>query len=377
MAAEGRRPSASVVQQLLQAGYRFEFFQAVRVLQQYFAIVPDSPETQASSREPLIGTDTDPDAEPVRFHVAHAAGFPPASIRSVQARHRGGEDSAEEAEAPLKRPLDMVVNFIGLTGPNGVLPQHFTTLMIERQRANDPCLSAFQDLFNHRITSMFYRAWEKYRFPIRYERQRRAGQSVAGDPFTCVLLGLVGLAEPSLQNRQSFDDEAWLYYSGHLSHRVRNATSLEDMLCEFFGAPTRVVQFVGQWLEIGPEACSAVPTAERPEGRNAELGRRFTIGERVWDIASRLRISIGPLRLREYLRLLPCGDGFRPLGHLVRTYVGPPFDLDVQLILRADEIPRTLLESGGLPPQLGWTTFLLSEPAREDYRDAIFSLQEF
>ena len=31
----------------------------------------------------------------------------------------------------------MLVTFLGLTGPNGVLPQHYTTLLLQRVRSED------------------------------------------------------------------------------------------------------------------------------------------------------------------------------------------------------------------------------------------------
>ena len=62
----------------------------------------------------------------------------------------------------------MTVNFMGLTGPLGILPYSYTEFMLERMRAKDSSLQDFLDIFNHRMISFFYRAWEKYRFPVTY-----------------------------------------------------------------------------------------------------------------------------------------------------------------------------------------------------------------
>jgi type VI secretion system protein ImpH len=61
------------------------------------------------------------------------------------------------------------------------------------------------------------------------------------------------------------------------------------------------------------------------------------------------------------------------LAALTRSYVGPALDFDVQLTLKAAEIPALALSAdpigGG---RLGWNTWLPTTRPRSDASDAIF-----
>ena len=105
---------------------------------------------------------------------------------------------------------------MGLTGPLGVMPAAYTELLIERVRAKDTAGREFLDIFNHRMISLFYRAWEKYFFPREYEGADR-------DVVSRHLLDLVGLGTSALQNRQDLPDDALIFYSGILAQHPRSA----------------------------------------------------------------------------------------------------------------------------------------------------------
>ena len=137
----------------------FDFFQAVRILER---LRPD--------REP-VGFFTDPKSEVVRFGVPASISFPPAEIARLDVRDAG--------------PATMKVNFFGLTGPQGVLPHHYTLLIAERERAKDHAMRDFFDIFHHRIISLFYRAWLKNHASVNYEKQ-------SGDRLSEHLLDLLG-----------------------------------------------------------------------------------------------------------------------------------------------------------------------------------------
>src|SRR5271166_3700414 len=182
--------------------FLFEFFQAVRLLERFF---PD--------RSPVGGFNP-PSAEVVRFLANSTLAFPASEVQSLEWPNKDD-------------PGRMKVNFIGLTGPEGVLPLYYTSLLAERARSGDRSAVDFFDIFNHRIISLFYLAWEKYRFSVAYEREGL-------DPFSHHLMDLIGMGTPGLQNRLPVPDDSLLYYSGLLSQKPRSAEALRNLLSDYF-----------------------------------------------------------------------------------------------------------------------------------------------
>jgi type VI secretion system protein ImpH len=357
---------------LLSEGYAFGFFQAVRLLERL------NPEAAS------VGHSAAPNQEVVRFRAHQSLSFPPSEIHDIVS-------AAGELRCPT-----MTVAFFGLTGPSGILPRHYTELLLRLRKegrfAEKDALRDWLDLFNHRLISLFYRAWEKYRFYIPYERKEYS--LVAPDTFTQCLFSLVGLGLPALRERlkttvrgddapeatlAKVEDLSVLHYAGLFAQRTRTAAGLEALLNDYFQAPVRIRQFQGQWLKFDLSNQSRLG---RDEG-NSRLGSDLVIGERVWDVQSKIRVSVGPLRYEQFLEFLPDRSpslrhkAFFLLVHLVRLYVGPELDFDVQLLLRSNEVPAAHLAGRQAPGgRLGWNSWLKSAPRRVDAGDAIFQGKE-
>ena len=269
----------------------------------------------------------------------------------------------------------MLVTFLGLVGPHGVLPEHYTSLVIERIRSKDYTLRDFLDVFHHRTLSLFHRAWEKYRFPIGYEKSQTPGREE--DLFTRSLYCLVGMGPAAVRRRSRYDDEALLYYAGLFAQRPPSAVSLEMMIADFFAVPVDLRQFQGQWLVLSQEDRSRLPTSRDLRGQNNQLGGNVVIGERVWDVQSKFRVRLGPLDYARFRQLLPNGPSLPTLGQLVRTYVGPQWDFEVQPVLRSAQVPWCRLGGDGQDPsRLGWNTWIRNRPLQRDADDAVFVPKE-
>ncbi|MBN2490941.1 MAG: type VI secretion system baseplate subunit TssG [Planctomycetes bacterium] len=363
MAPEGGKKDAPVAARLLREAFRFDFFQAVRVLERW---VREQARAQGSPPPEPVGADGNPAREAVRFRCWQSLGFPAGSV--VEIRLPKGQ------EGESKHRWDMWVSFLGLTGPQGALPDRYTRLVIERNRERNLSLPAFLDLFNHRLVSFFFRAWEKYRFPFVYERARREA-AARPDPFTTVFYSLVGLGTPGVRGQLKIRDELFLLYAGLFADGRRPALSLERVLGDAFDVPVTIRPFHGEWLDIRREDRSILPGAGRTEGANCLLGRDAVLGSRVWDVGGRFRVRVGPLHYRQYLRILPNGDMLKPFCQMVRAFVGPELTFDVQVVLEGGEVPRwTLGGSEGHQAHLGWTTWLHALPMERGVDDSVFAL---
>jgi type VI secretion system protein ImpH len=379
-AAAGVTPS--VRDRLFAEFYEFDFFQAVRLL-----------ERVQPGRRP-VGRDHAPADEVARFRPHLSLAFPPSQIVAL-------DPSDEDRSAPL-----VTVTFFGLYGVTGVLPVQYTQLLLDLGRdVRGPerrSLRDWLDLFNHRATSLFYRAWEKYRFYVAYDRGDARGKEP--DTFTLAVRSLMGLGSPGLGDRLEVrtaelgartedelrrtdfgpalrasssvlarvDDLALLYYAGFFAQRPRNAANLRLLLADYFAVAVEVCQFRGQWL--------AVPEADQTRlGAMGVLGVDAVAGSHVWDCASRFRVRLGPLSYARFDDLLPdpapapARKTFFMVAQLARLFAGPELDFDVQLVLAADQVPETELTDGaGAGPHLGWNVWLISEAPAAPADDAVF-----
>ena len=319
--------------------YGIRFFQAVRLLERLF---PD--------RKP-VGRFVNPSEEIVHFGANPSLAFPASEIQSLG--------------WGVNKPHQMTVNFHGLVGPVGALPQWYTGLIAERVRAGDRTLRDFLDIFNHRFVSLFYQAWEKYRFSIAYERGEL-------DRFSHLLLDLIGMGTDGLQDRQAVPDEAFLFFAGILGQRPHSAKALESILTEYFEVPVEVQQLLGGWFRLDPATACRMGDRETP---SEQLGMGAVAGNEVWDQGARARIKLGPLSLSQYLDFLPTGSAYQELRGLTRFFSNDEIDFEAQLVLERADVPACELGSeGDDSPKLGWVSWVRSSPIGRDPGDTILAL---
>jgi type VI secretion system protein ImpH len=331
--------AAAVTQALTDRPYRFDFFQAVRWLENWHTDLP------------RVGGSNRPQEDAVRFHQHVTLGFPPSAVHSFQ----------ENAEAD-DTSLDLWVNFLGLLGPGGPMPLSITEYVYDRlQNHNDTTLAAFLDIFNHRMISLFYRAWAHGQQTVSHDRPD-------DDWYADYVGSFLGVGDRPFRHRDVLPDDLKLYYSGRLSCRTRNAEGLQAVLEDSFGLPVTIEEFVGHWINLWPQVRSRLGGSDP----NSCLGVTAIVGSRFWECQNKFRIRMGPMSYAQYEAMLPGGNGMQRLAAWVRFYIGDELGWEVQLVLDKSEVLAVSLGRRGL---LGWSCWLNTCHPRKDLDDLVLRPQ--
>lgn len=349
MASQNRRSTLGLIDQAKAEPHRFEFFQLVRLLRLHYCRV-ERVDPQARRND-----------DPLRFRSLLSLNFPASEVSDLRF-------DPDTLLSPVGLPLTEVqVTFMGLVGPSGVLPRPYTELLMERHiQHRDDAAHAFLDLFTHRLTSLFYEAWQKYKFHIEYERNGRSA-------FDRYLLNLAGFGPVAQQRKLSGKStslrcELFSYFSGMFTQKPRNALNLKAILGFWFSLPFQVKPFNGRWLKLDASQCTQLGR------RNAVLGQNALAGRRVWDYQSCVRIETAPLALADYQRFQPNTPEYCKLVELVRFYVGAELDFQFAPRLRREAVPSARLGRQG-NVALGWLGWLKrTGVAIQPDRCAIFNI---
>jgi type VI secretion system protein ImpH len=268
--------------------------------------------------------------EPLRFRSQLGLGFPGSDLGA--ARLRGG-GTPEDGQF-----IELVVNFFGLYGSSSPLPGDLTENLIlsdDTGTARD-----FLDIFNHRLVSLLYRIWRKYRF----ELERTAGLD---DIFSTAIKSLAGLADDQVVD--SVDKGALLGVVENLILWCRSARNVAAVLRSYFPD--------AEWeLEEFQLRQFTIDEGSRWRLGRGELGEDIVLGDRMNDVGGRIGLWCQAKNWEVYGRLLPSGDLFTALTQVVRRLLRDPLEVAVVPWLAPSDCRATTLGSGTF--QLGFNSWM-------------------
>lgn len=316
MPASQRRTDAGLIDALLAEPQGFEFFQAVRLVEQ----------AQPPRR--------------LRYRNRLSLAFPPNQIENVS---DDGDDLIRLTPA-----------FMGLLGSHGALPLHYSERIQRHERnSNDGGPRAFLDMLSHRSLCMFYQAWAKH-------RPECMTAADGDDGFLAMLLALSGAAP-----EESVERETLARYAMQIRSRCVSAPLMAGIYSEYFNVRFVVEQLVGQW--------QALPAADQARLGKAhvDLGAGVMLGERIYGCDARVRLRIGPLDRAAYEDFLPGHSAARRLEAMLGLHCGVGMTYEVHLIQRAEDVRAPSLDGGC---RLGVNACLVDGPPSQDREEQMYLL---
>ncbi len=342
MHAFGWKKDGSVQDWLFAEGYRFDFFQAIRLLEQITANVDSSgfiKKSAGSHSVQNVSSEIGLEAIQLRSRVGFV--FPPSEIHEVN----------RVSETPFR--AEIIANILSLAGTQGPLPDVFAELLLERTKHHDTALADFLDIFHHRLLLLMYRVRQRHRLWLEWQHPEQGRQAK-------YIYAFAGLGHPELKNRMDVPDGVILTYAGLLWQKPRSAIGLEGILSDFFGVKATIRPMVGTWLAIEKDDLTRVGK----KGVNHQLSRSAVVGTKVWDTQRCFDVCFDPMSMQQFTAFLPGRKKYAALHALIKFYTNDHFEIRIQLALRAQEVPKTRLGRS----QLGWTTLIQKQSAQTKRR---------
>jgi type VI secretion system protein ImpH len=342
-----------VIDRLLSEPYRFEFFQAVRLLETWLR------QNGVAQGDVL--------ADWLRFGNRLSLAFPASDIEALTPVGVGAIESGAELQEALRagriEHLRITPAFMGLLGSSGVLPLHYTQrIAAHEQEQRDAAPRAFFDMLSTQSLGFFYQAWAHHRPECMVD----AG---GGDGFLPLLRAIAGhgahattgVGEPE---DSAIADEVLAFHAAQFSRRAVPACTIAGTLSEYFEVPFELGQLIGCWEDLPAADQAQVDVA------NVELASGVLLGGRIYRRDTRARLRIGPLDREQFESFLPGAAAARALEQMLGLFCGAGISFEVRLILDRSEVRGAKLASNGRA-RLGLDAFVLEgvpDKHREDIR---------
>lgn len=283
-----------------------------------------------------LGTGFATENDPIRFRPHPGMGFPAGELKAI-------EVSEDESICPTIR-----TNFLGLYGVMSPLPTAYIDDIAQGVEGSEP-LAEFLDIFNHRLTTQFYRVWRKYSYPATFE----AGGS---DRTSQYLLGLVGLGIEGSEAQIGTPISRFLALLGTMRLPTRTAEGISALVKLL--APHTQVKIIKHDKRRIPLLEAAKLKTRNP----LSLASRPVLGFTATDVNSQILIQLTSDNIDEVEKWLPQGQLHNDFLALLHVYLGARLHARLELKVLRSSLPDAQLKTGPQQGvQLGRTTVMGSQ----------------
>ncbi|WPY01671.1 TssG superfamily type VI secretion protein (plasmid) [Candidatus Trichorickettsia mobilis] len=259
---------------------------------------------------------------PVKFNFVSAIdfSFPAAEIRTIKLTHNNNIE------------VKAIANFLGIIGPTGILPAHYTEMIIEGGKVKDRELLDFIDIFYDKIIKLFLNIIKKYDIHLGYESYVLGGKSNSIHSWL-PLTNLIGVSK-------KIADKAipgfLLNYLGLLLNSSRSGYNLKIILSNYLALPVEIQQFISESITLDKRECSKLAKI------NNQLGVTLYLGQKAYFYQNRIKIIIGPMNLSIYSQLVIESEVRNTLNQILDFYLGAEIKYQLFFLLLDKDKPTQL-----------------------------------
>ena len=273
----------------------------------------------------------------------------------------------------------IVVSAPGMMGSYGVLPDYDCSMLTTGVKENDQSISDFFDIFNHRLLSLECLSWLRKRpcltmacqFQNDYCNQSAfqldnpwldVKDLVDHSSYHTFLNALGGYVQ-----NESMVSNYLRTHAIFLRFRPLSVDTIKSVLNGFFDFRTQVVPFVSSYYHLPKEELSYLSSSTHSM---SSLGKNTMLGSRVCMRTNECQLKIGPLDYETFSKLLPGESLYISLKEMVANLFSASIQVNVLLMLRADEIPCARI--GGSKTRLGLNAWFINHQAKKQSHDVFY-----
>lgn len=272
---------------------------------------------------------------------------------AIRFSHKQSFDPFEHAIDTIYRSDDLKQvkvsgAMLSLTGANGILPSHYSETMAKSLRDKNLVLKDFLDMFNHRVNSLMYRSWAKYRLDTDkfYQSQVKQHQSI----YDLIMMSFSGETFPKQENSAAF-------YSGLMFASTQSTEKLKGVIQDLTGLTISINEFKGRWIELSDDQLSRMNSRKKGQAYN-QLGINSMLGKRCWDLSSGFEVEFDVDDAETFKSLTPGGKMNGLLRSVIKKFVGATFDFKFKLKVKAEHCEKVKLSRDSKNTKLGASAWM-------------------
>jgi len=326
MATSLRRKAINIIEDIVENGEEYDFYQAVRLLKRLSS-----------------NAGSDSDAE-IRIRPELNLDYPNADISEI--------NSLDDNQ------FEIITTFFGLYGVSSPLPGFYTEELLDDEWDEREAARGFFDVIHNHMYPLLFQAWLKYKFSHNAVEE--------GDPkYWEIIYSLLGLNEEFRANKRLTG--RLLKYAGIISQQPKTMLGLKTILNDFIEDAS---------IEIHPCVSRKVSIVQHQRCNlginNYQLGEDLVVGQEVEDRSGKFLIEVGPVNTDMLNRITTDGSMLDDIHEIISLFLTQPFEYEIVLLI-APGTEQSIQLGNEASSRLAQNTWLINESNTEEFRLVLHS----